>query len=298
MPQPKYTVIGTPFSTFTRTITLALHYKSIPHTQVPVFPHSPGADAAHPFGIIPTLLIQSHSDADAGDGDAHAENAHTIKLRETQAIIRYIDRIAHEPTLHFHPAPAQPEDADADAGMIEEKMWEYVSFVASYGMSYLVSPRFAFRRPHFLPSFLPSLPSHPTGFPTIEHGLVKPRLKHLASGLSPSAITPLLTPNLPALANFLDITAQCLPSPPSHPTPPFLFAPHPTYADFHLFPILADLRPTPEWAALLAHPLGPRLERWMESMDALECVRRTREGTVSAGVGLEVAGGKAAAGGA
>ncbi|PPQ84965.1 hypothetical protein CVT25_004480 [Psilocybe cyanescens] len=130
-------------------------------------------------------------------------------------------------------------------------------------MSCLVSLRATFRRAHFLPSFsfyaFPSPPTHPpyitTGFPTIEHGLVKPRFKHLASGLSPAAITPLLTPSLPALANFLDITAQCLPSSPpsspSHPIPPFLFAPHPTYADLDLFPILADLRRTPRHARVL-----------------------------------------------
>ena len=91
---PLYTVIGTPFSTFTRTITLGLQYKGLEYDQLPTTPQSQLAQENHPFAYLPTLVIHEIDGKRVG-----------VKLRESQAIVRYIDRIAPEPSLHVRPGP-------------------------------------------------------------------------------------------------------------------------------------------------------------------------------------------------
>jgi glutathione S-transferase len=112
---PPYTIIGTPFSTFTRTITLGLQYKGLRYNQIATVPHSEVASDYHPFGYLPTLIINKGDDGD--------RSIHT-KLSESQAIVRYLDRIAPEPTLQLGEGSSQ---------VLPEKMWEFVSFAASYG---------------------------------------------------------------------------------------------------------------------------------------------------------------------
>ncbi|KAF8682791.1 Glutathione S-transferase, C-terminal domain [Rhizoctonia solani] len=102
-----YTVIGMPFSTFTRTITSALHFKEIPFQQESTLPHTDLARRYHPFGFIPSLII--------------TEGNESFALCESQAIARYIDRIAPSPSL-----------IDADL-KFPEKLWELVSIIASLG---------------------------------------------------------------------------------------------------------------------------------------------------------------------
>lgn len=114
MASPPFTVVGTPFSTFTRVITLALSYKGIPFNQVRVVPHSDVAYEHHPFGFLPTLIIH--------EIDGKQVN---LKLRESQAIARYIDRYAPEPTLNI-------ADGDGHA-LIAEQMWEFVSLAGAHG---------------------------------------------------------------------------------------------------------------------------------------------------------------------
>lgn len=111
---PPYTLIGTPFSTFTRTIALGMQHKGLVYNQVSTPPSTDIAFEHHPFGYLPTLIIHEI------DGK-HVD----LKLRESQAIIRYIDRVAPQPTL---------EIKSGEGGvLIEEKMWEFVSLVAFFG---------------------------------------------------------------------------------------------------------------------------------------------------------------------
>lgn len=117
---PSYTLIGTPFSTFTRTIALGLNYKSVAFKQVDVKPQDPIAKHHHPFGYLPTLVI-------------HGDDGKDVYLRESQAIARYIDRVAPEPTL---------DDAES---AVPEKMWEFVSLVASFGLYITPAPLGVFR---------------------------------------------------------------------------------------------------------------------------------------------------------
>lgn len=114
MTPPPYTIIGTPFSTFTRAITLALTYKGLPFNQVRCVPHSDAASDNHPFGFLPTLVIH---EIDGKRVD--------LKLRESVAIARFIDRVAPEPNLLI--------SAGQGKALIEEQMWEFVSLVGAYG---------------------------------------------------------------------------------------------------------------------------------------------------------------------
>ena len=110
---PPYTIVGTPFSTFTRTITLGLQYKGLKYNQIATVPHSQVASEYHPFGYLPTFIINKVDGSDR-----------PIKLCESQAIVRYLDRIAPDPTLQL---------VDGSGQFLPEKMWEFVSFTASYG---------------------------------------------------------------------------------------------------------------------------------------------------------------------
>ena len=110
-----YPVIGTPFSTFTRTITLGLHYKGLEFIQKPTLPQSELALEGHPFGYLPTLLIHELNGRDVN-----------IKLRESQAIAQFVERVAPEPALVL--------PLVADGPTLQEKVWEFISITASFGM--------------------------------------------------------------------------------------------------------------------------------------------------------------------
>ena len=114
MESEPYTLIGTPFSTFTRTVAMGLRYKGLKYNQVSTPPSSVVAFEHHPFGFLPTLIIHE-------DQGKRVD----VKLRESQAIVRFIDRIAPSPSLHIAPGEG--------GAVIEEKMWELVSLAACFG---------------------------------------------------------------------------------------------------------------------------------------------------------------------
>lgn len=91
---------------------MGLHFKNIPFDQHPTAPHSAKASENHPFGYIPILILREING-----------NKVDLKLRESQAIVRYIDRLVPEPSLHL-----QEDDA-----ILPELLWEFVSLVAAYG---------------------------------------------------------------------------------------------------------------------------------------------------------------------
>ncbi|KAJ2919758.1 hypothetical protein MD484_g657, partial [Candolleomyces efflorescens] len=241
-----YKVVGTPFSTFTRTITLGLHYKGIPFEQVGTFPHSEAARAAHPYGYIPTLIIEG------SDGQS-------AKLSESQAIVRYLDRLYPEPSLHFKPS-SSPESTNVL--LLEEKMWEVVSLVASFGTrstsrTYLI---------------VHLLTRQDAGFPTIEVGVIKPHMKALKEGIPERQILQETYDAQAKITKVLDIIDER-----TVPNAKYLFGEEPTWADFYLYPILADLRSLPEWLLTVEH----RFVKWAEAMDKLDAVKKTFAGTLA-----------------
>lgn len=218
-----FTVIGTPFSTFTRTITLGLHYKGLPFNQIRALPHSATADEHHPFGYLPTLVIETNG------------REGTLKLRESFAIARYLDRVAPQPSLCIRPGDGH--------ALIEEQMWEFVSLVASYG------------------------------FPAVEAGVVKPRVALSDEGKATDAeIRENIKPGVERLRRFLAVIEEAM-SPEG-----YVFGGKLSWADFFLYPLLADLRTIPE-----SEVLSKRMLEWMESMDKLEAVKATAPGTLSVG---------------
>lgn len=90
----------------------------IPYNQVRVTPHSEVAQQYHTFGFLPTLVIH---EIDGKRVD--------LRLRESSAVVRYIDRVKPEPSLHL-----RATDVDASGNpILEEKMWEFVSLAGPHG---------------------------------------------------------------------------------------------------------------------------------------------------------------------
>lgn len=143
---PEYTLIGTPFSTFTRTIAIALIEKGIPFKQVRATAHSDLADEFHPYGYLPILVIPRPNRTD-------------VHLRESQAIATYLDRVAPSPTMTL----------DETEACVPEKMWEFVSFVVSFGE--LTSRNLS------LCMYLNC--ESTSGYPAIKSGVVQPRVDGL-----------------------------------------------------------------------------------------------------------------------
>ncbi|PPQ79756.1 hypothetical protein CVT26_012309 [Gymnopilus dilepis] len=236
-----YTLIGTPFSTFTRTISLGLQHKSLPYTQLATKTQTPLAKANHPFGYLPTLIIHDQEIDDEGrKGD--------IKLRESHAIVRYIDRVKPEPSL-------QLEEGEGGVA-IPEKMWEFVSFVAFFG------------------------------FPILEGGVIKPRVKALDEGkLTDAEVRSQIAEGVLEAKKFLALIESLMAPSPSGSNQDqdqdggYIFGDKLTWADFFLYPIFADFRMIPEWKEIVSE----RLVRWTEKMDLLEAVRNTRAGTLEVG---------------
>lgn len=225
MTEPRYTIIGTPFSTFTRTITLGLQYKKLQYNQIATVPHSPVALDYHPFGYLPTLVITK----------TDSSNEH-VKLSESQAIARYLDRIAPEPTLQL---------VEDSGQLLPEKMWEFVSLTASYG------------------------------YPIIELDIVKPLVRALDEGKLPNEeVREQIKVGVVKLKEYLTLLESLMVT----STDGYLFGEKPTWADFFLFPLLADLRTLPEWEVV-----SERLIVWMKKMDDLPVVKETSAGTLSVG---------------
>ena len=82
----KYTLYGTPFSTFTRTVAMGLHELQIPFTQVDCKPHSEEILKYNPFGKLPALVLE-HS-------------GKQMPMFESDSIIRYLDS-ADDRVLRF-----------------------------------------------------------------------------------------------------------------------------------------------------------------------------------------------------
>ncbi|SEM39052.1 glutathione S-transferase [Roseovarius tolerans] len=100
-------------STYVRTVRMVLADKGIDYDQVPVNvlegePRQPEHLARHPFGKVPVLDIEG------------------LRIRETDAICRYLEDIAPEPAL-------TPKDAKARA-----RMNEAIGLIGSYGYGALV----------------------------------------------------------------------------------------------------------------------------------------------------------------
>lgn len=107
----------------------------------------------------------------------------------------------------------------------------------------------------------------------IEPTVVKPRVKALDEGvLTEVEVQAQIKEGIVELQRYLSI-AESLMAPEG-----FVFGETLTWADFFLFPLIADLRMVPEWKLV-----NPRLKVWASQMDTLDAVKATAEGTLSVG---------------
>lgn len=111
------------------------------------------------------------------------------------------------------------------------------------------------------------------GFPTTEGGVIKPRVKATDEGkLSDAEIRANIKDGVQKLREYLALM-ESLMGPKG-----FAFGDKPSWADFFLYPLLADLRMIPEWEIV-----SPRLIEWIEKVDELHAAKATLQGTLSVG---------------
>lgn len=108
----------------------------------------------------------------------------------------------------------------------------------------------------------------------IEVGVIKPHLKALEEGVALYDIVQSNTNEVEKISEFLRIVEER-----SIAESRFLFGDRPTWADFYLYPPMADLQTLPEWKQAAA---GTRFSGWMEAMGELDAVQKTFEGTLAA----------------
>lgn len=98
-------------------------------------------------------------------------------------------------------------------------------------------------------------------------------MKALQDGTPEAEILKSNTAEVSKVADFFKVIEQR-----SIPETRFLFGEHPTWADFYMYPLLADLRALPEWEE--ASRAG-RFRQWMVAMDELDSVKATFSGTLA-----------------
>ena len=104
---------------------------------------------------------------------------------------------------------------------------------------------------------------------------MKPRVRALDEGkLSDEEVRKQIKAGVVELKVYLKLVESLI----VNETDGYLFGENPTWADFFLFPLLADLRAVPEWEVV-----SERLNAWMKKMDDLPAVKETSAGTLSVG---------------
>lgn len=109
----KFTVLGNPFSTFTRTLTMGLHECGVAFDQKPYLPHAAEVKQYNPFGRIPVLLV-GHSGQE-------------LAMTETESIVRWLDTTAGAAS-----GAGRVLRYKADDLVNNQKLDEFVSIVTSY----------------------------------------------------------------------------------------------------------------------------------------------------------------------
>jgi glutathione S-transferase len=119
----EYLVHMVPGSPFSRAVLVTLEEKGTPYQVVPVVPGTLRASqhlSRHPFGRVPVL---EHGD---------------FRLYETQAILRYLDRVLPEPAL----TPTDPRRAACMDQLMNVNDWYLFQGVGSViGFQRIVGPR-------------------------------------------------------------------------------------------------------------------------------------------------------------
>ena len=140
-------------------------------------------------------------------------------------------------------------------------MWEFVSLAASFG------------KPLFLPHRKPTAADNLCliGMPIIGFGVVDPRMNAQGKLTEEEIRAQLEDGPIEELQRYLEVTERLMAS------EGYIFGDRLTWADFFLYPLMADLRTVREWEVV-----SKRLHSWMDKMDLLPEVQETAEGTLAA----------------
>lgn len=247
---PKY---GAPISTFTRTITLALHHLNLPYIARQHLPHSPQVREHNPLGLIPVLIHRPHAPFDL--------NKDVVVLYESAAVKSYLD--------------------DALAGIAAGRRLGNSSpppLTPPLDRAHLVSSAHA----RATVSQISSLAATSV-FPALEPKLIKVRQAMEGNGADEESIKVALEEGMDGarsalhiLEGFLEDNAK------THSSGPLYFVGNtPTWADLYVYPILADLAATPEGRTLL-DPNGraPKVAAWVQHFAELDMAKKTYPGSV------------------
>ncbi|KAJ1030092.1 hypothetical protein NDA16_001005 [Ustilago loliicola] len=243
-------IFGAPFSTFTRSITLALHELNIHFIPITRAPHSEDIKSRNPYGLLPVLVHRP-------DG-LYTQPDDIVTLYESNAIRRYIDE--YLTPLSSSPRTLTPP-LNISGGTVDPK-----SVITRARLDGFVS------------SFSQTL------FPALEGGFIKPASQMKKNGADTETINVALEPGLQRIHTLLEIVEHQVRSHNKQADGQgyILGGAEITWADLFLFPLLDDLRASP--AGELVKGEGARfgwLAKWLVRMDARQSVKNTFEGTTA-----------------
>jgi glutathione S-transferase len=188
------TLVGAPFSTFTRTVRMALRHLDVPYTLERTLPHTELAYKYNPFGRIPSLL--------------HGDKV----IFESSAIRDYIDAVFD--------ARLTPTDLETRL-----KVQQMISVLSDYVFHHVV------------------------------FGVAKPREKYESENKPENEIVALLEKPLKKAGKIIGAVDDMVST-----QGPFLCGSQLTWADYFVYPAMADLYSLPEGAYF--QEKGPRLYQW------------------------------------
>lgn len=207
------TLVGAPFSTFTRTVRMALRYLNVEYTLEQTLPHTKLAYKYNPFGRIPSLL--------------HGDKV----IFESLAIRDYIDATFD--------ARLTPNDLETRL-----KVQQMISVLSDYVFHHVI------------------------------FGVAKPREKYESENKSEAEIVALLEEPLKKAAKIIGTVSNMVST-----EGPFLCGSQLSWADYFMYPAMADLYALPEGAFF--QEKGPRLYQWFNQFKEREEVRYTFANTVA-----------------
>ena len=208
----KITIVGAPFSTFSRTIRMAFHHLNIEYNFEHTMPHTKMAYKYNPFGRIPSILV----------GDK--------AIFESSAIRDYIDS-TYENDL-------TPKDLETRL-----KVDQMISVLCDYIFHHVV------------------------------FGVAKPREQYESENKPEDEIAKLLQEGLKKAGRILSAVDTMVVG------EPFLCGDKLTWADYFVYPAMADLYSLPEGKYLAER--APKLYQWYQMFEKREEANVTYKDTVA-----------------
>lgn len=246
---PFFLQYGASISTFTRTITLALHHTGLPFVFRHHLPHSAEIKEHNPLGLVPVLIHRPNALYSPKD---------SVILYESNAIRRYIDdaliTIARTkktdlPDLNPHLDSTNSRNLLRSAAL-RASVDQVVSLAST------------------------------TVFTALEGRVIKPRQSLESNGADDATIGVALEEGLEGARLVLKLLEDFFKdNQKNHGAKGEWFVGDSiTWADLYVYPIFADLKSIPEGPQLLAKT--PLLSAWVDRMEATQIAKATYSGSV------------------